>query len=59
MSSREKFNFVTGLVSFGVWTWLCFLYPEHTLDLARACLSMLLGFGGRDTIVDIIKSWKD
>ena len=59
MSSREKFNFVTGLVSFGERIWLSFLYPEHTLNLAIASLSMLLGFGGRDTIVDIIKSWKD
>ena len=58
MSKRETFNFWTGLISFIVWIWLSYLYPEHTFNLALASLMMLLGFGGRDTIVEIVKTWK-
>lgn len=52
---RELFNIVTGLASFVCWYTLAQKFPEHSLKIAGSCILMLLGFSGRETLIEIIK----
>ena len=53
---REIFNIITGALGFCTWFYLSKITPEYSIQIAIATLSMLVGFGGRDTIKDIIKT---
>ncbi|MGL4561920.1 MAG: hypothetical protein ACRCV0_06515 [Brevinema sp.] len=51
-------NFITGLAGFTAWFILTKNSPEHSLTIATGVLLILLGFGGRETIQEILKAWK-
>ena len=51
-------NIITGLCGSLIWIYLVRDNTEQAVELALGILLMLIGFGGRDTIIDIIKSWK-
>lgn len=52
-------NFVTGCMGFITWVYLSKESPNQAINIAMGVLLMLIGFGGRDTIIDIIKSIKN
>ncbi|MGL5956776.1 MAG: hypothetical protein ACRC0X_09325 [Brevinema sp.] len=52
-------NFITGLIGFVSWFYLVNKSPEHGLTLALGVLLILLGFGGRETIQEILKTWRE
>lgn len=52
-------NIVTGIAGFVVWIYLVKDNTEQAINLALGILLMLIGFGGRDTIIEIVKSWKN
>ena len=52
-------NIITGTCGFTIWIYLVKDTPTQSINLALGILLMLIGFGGRDTIIDIIKSWKN
>lgn len=54
---REWNNFCSGLLSFITWSILSYKTPEHCLKLAISSLIILLGFGGRDSIISIIQMY--
>lgn len=56
--SNQVINFITGLAGFIVWIVLTYSSPDNSINLAVGVLLMLVGFGGRDTIIEIIKTWK-
>ncbi|MGL5721248.1 MAG: hypothetical protein ACRCY4_02450 [Brevinema sp.] len=58
MKEREFQNALTGLASFGLWAWLSYRTPEYSVQIALGSLLALLGFAGRDTIIEILKSWR-
>lgn len=58
MIKREFFNIITGILGYFTWFYLSKITPEYSVQIAIATLSMLIGFGGRDTIKDIIKTIK-
>lgn len=49
---------ITGIIGFVVWFYLVRNNPDHAVNIALGVLLILVGFGGRDTVIDIIKSWK-
>ncbi|MGL4562254.1 MAG: hypothetical protein ACRCVW_00145 [Brevinema sp.] len=59
MKLNESINVVTGFLGFITWTVLSYYSSQDSLVIALGCLAMLMGFGGRDTIIEIIKSYKD
>ncbi|MGL4367640.1 MAG: hypothetical protein ACRCTQ_05125 [Brevinemataceae bacterium] len=59
MNRRELLNFFSGFLGFTVWIILTYRNPEHAVNTALGSLLMLVGFGGRDTIINIIKIWKE
>lgn len=56
--ANKILNTLTGIMGFCVWVWLVRSTPSHAINLALGVLLMLIGFAGKETIVDIIKSWK-
>lgn len=52
---REFLNIVTGTIAFSCWFYLAKRYPEHSLKIAGSCIIMLLGFSGRETLLEIIR----
>lgn len=57
--NNQTLNLLTGIMGFLVWTYLSYLTPEHSVNLALGSLLMLVGFAGKETIVDIVKSFKN
>lgn len=51
-------NFFTGLAGLIMWYKLALQNPEHSIQTALGLLAVLMGFGGRETIKEIIKIWK-
>lgn len=56
--SHNILNTITGFCGLMIWVWLTKSSPDQATNLAVGILLMLVGFGGRDTIIEIIKSWK-
>ena len=56
--NREVQNTVTGALAFGLWAFLAYRTPEHSIPIAVGCLLSLVGFAGRDTIIEILKNWR-
>lgn len=55
---NKTLNFITGLAGFITWFFLTKNSPEHSLTIATGVLLVLLGFGGRETIQEILKVWR-
>lgn len=51
-------NFFTGLAGLIMWYQLTIKSPEYSVRIALGLMAALMGFGGRETIKEIIKIWK-
>lgn len=58
MKAGELINLLTGLLGFTAWALFSWRSPEHSSNIALGALLMLLGFGGRETIKEILKTWR-
>lgn len=51
-------NFCTGLAGLIMWYQLTLSNPEYSVRIALGLLAVLMGFGGRETVKEILKIWK-
>lgn len=58
MKIGELINLLTGLLGFMAWALFSWRSPENSSNIALGALLMLLGFGGRETIKEILKTWR-
>lgn len=56
--NSKRFNIFTGSVGMAVWVFLTYHNPEHSTNIAIGSLLCLIGFGGVNTIKEILETWK-
>ncbi|SFB75575.1 hypothetical protein SAMN02745150_00638 [Brevinema andersonii] len=55
MNINEWVNVLTGSLGFTAWLPLTSKSPENSLGLAIGVLTVLMGFGGRETVKEILQ----
>lgn len=55
MNINEWVNVLTGSLGFIAWLLLTSKSPENALGLAIGILTVLMGFGGRETVKEILQ----
>lgn len=58
-NANDIINFFTGLAGLIMWFYLTLKHPESAVHIALGLLAVLMGFGGRETIKEILQIFKN